>query len=114
MNTTAAQQMDPQHLAIVLWAVLGVGSVVLGLLGWSLRQNLAAVRTKFEAVEQQFSSADRKLDAIASDLRTLGAAVGQHDKDLARLGERVDFVVRRVDGLEERERREHFIRGDAG
>lgn len=65
-------------------------TVVIGLLGWSLRQTLRAVSDK--------------VDQIATDVRQLSATTGAHAERLAGGDVRLAELSRRVDGLEDRER----------
>lgn len=81
---------DPQHLAIILWALLGLGAVAVGLLAWSLRTN--------------FANVSRKLDDLGRTIATIDGKVTSQGTELAVLRTSHDEIRRRVDGLEERER----------
>lgn len=81
--------MEQQRLVEILIQV-GVTAAI-GLLGWSLRQTLIGLRA---IVEQ-----------VATDVRQLSASVGVHESQLARGDVEIVELKRRVDGLEDRERR---------
>lgn len=74
------------------WQVLieiALGAVV-SLLGWSLKQNVAAF--------------GRTLEEVRNEVRSLAATVGTHTTQLGVLDARVAELSRRVDGIENRER----------
>lgn len=68
---------------------IGIG-VVIGLLGWSLRMNVAAF--------------GRKLDGVAADVRAVALQASAHETRLAVLDTKIAAVEGRVSGLEDRER----------
>lgn len=82
---------DPQHLQLVLWAVLSVLAVMLGLLGWSLRSTLNDLKGG--------------IASISADLRQVTARVGNHESSLAQGNVKFSELERRVNGLEDRERK---------
>jgi hypothetical protein len=85
---------DPQHMQLILWAVLSVVGVLLGLLGWSLRSQLRGL--------------EEGIASIAGDLRQLAARVGNHETSLAQGNVKFSELERRVNGLEDRERQRFF------
>lgn len=82
---------DPQHLQLILWAVLAVAGLLLGVLGWALKGTLGKIETG--------------IASLASDLRNLAATVGTHASSLAQGNVKFNELERRVNGLEDRERR---------
>jgi hypothetical protein len=93
-------ESDMAVRVILTAAQIGVG-LLLAVLGWSLRQNLAAMKAEYAGLREQ-------LGALASEVRAVASAVGRQERDLAahvaRTDARVDGLKERVDRLEDRER----------
>jgi hypothetical protein len=100
---TGVSESDAMGLAVravLTVAQIGVG-LLLGILGWSLRQNLAAMKNEYAGLREQ-------LGALATEVRAVASAVGRQERDLAahvaRTDARVDGLKERVDRLEDRDR----------
>lgn len=81
---------DPQHLSLLLWASLAALTLVLAVLGWSLKGTLRGVLDSLEKL-------GAKLDAIV-------AQVSAHETSLASGNTLFRELQRRLDGVESRER----------
>lgn len=82
---------DPQHLQLILWAVLALAGILLAVLGWALKGTLGEIKDG--------------IVNLASDLRNLAATVGTHASSLAQGNVKFEELARRVNGLEDRERK---------
>jgi hypothetical protein len=85
---------------LITAAQIGVG-LLLAILGWSLRQNIAAMKAEYAGLREQ-------LGALATEVRAVASSVGRQERDLAahvaRTDARVDGLKERVDRLEDRDR----------
>lgn len=95
-----SEATDMAVRAVLTVAQIGVG-LLLGVLGWSLRQNLAAMKNEYAGLREQ-------LGQLASEVRAVAVAVGRQERELAahiaRTDERVTALKDRVDRLEDRDR----------